>query len=105
MVLYAAKTSAKTSRQYQSHLRTLASQWQMAFGKLDRGWLQLLSAEEYRARSDAQQEAEPPLVPARVETHGMPCPAEAAAPVFLSRLSDDFAARSQEALARLRAAC
>ena len=105
MALFAFKSSARTARQYQSLLRTLASHWKLPFGKLDRGWLKLLSAGEYRARSAAQQEAEPPVVPARVETHGLPCPAEAAAPVFLSRLSDDFAARSQEALARLRAAC
>ena len=105
MALFAVKSSARTARQYQSLLRTLTSHWKLPFGKLDRGWLQLLSAEEYRARSDAQQEAEPPLVPARVGTHGMPCRAEAAAPVFLSSLGDDFAARSQEALARLRAAC
>ena len=105
MALFAVKSSARTARQYQSLLRTLTSHWKLPFGKLDRGWLKLLSAEEYRARSAAQQEAEPPVVPARVETHGLPCPAEAAAPVFLSRLSDDFAARSQEALARLRAAC
>ena len=47
--LYAAKTSAKTARQYQSLLRTLTSHWKMPFGKLDRGWLILLTDTEYRA--------------------------------------------------------
>ena len=76
LALYAVKSSAKTARAYQSLLRTLASHWKLPFGKLDRGWLKLLSAGEYRARSAAQQEAEPPVVPARVETHGLPCRAE-----------------------------
>ena len=47
--LYAARTSAKTARQYQSLLRTLTSQWKMPFGNLDRGWLTLLTDTEYRA--------------------------------------------------------
>ena len=54
LALYAVKSSAKTARQYQSLLRTLASHWKMPLGKLYRGWLQLQSAEEYRARSAAQ---------------------------------------------------
>ena len=49
VALYAAKTSAKTARQYQSLLRTLTSHWKMSFGKLDRGWLTLLTETEYRA--------------------------------------------------------
>ena len=49
VALYAAKTSAKTARQYQSLLRTLTSHWKMPFGKLDRGWLILLTDTEYRA--------------------------------------------------------
>ena len=49
VALYAAKTSAKTARQYQSLLRTLTSHWKMLFGKLDRGWLILLTDTEYRA--------------------------------------------------------
>ena len=47
--LHAAKTSAKTARQYQSLLRTLTSHWKMPFGNLDRGWLTLLTDTEYRA--------------------------------------------------------
>ena len=49
VALYAAKTSAKTARQYQSLLRTLTSHWKMPFGKIDRGWLILLTDTEYRA--------------------------------------------------------
>ena len=49
VALYAVKTSAKTARQYQSLLRTLTSHWKMTFGKLDRGWLALLTGTEYRA--------------------------------------------------------
>ena len=53
VALYAAKTSAKTARQYQSLLRTLSSHWKMSFGKLDRGWLTLLTETEYRAAAGA----------------------------------------------------
>ena len=49
VALYAAKASAKTARQYQSFLSTLTSHWKMPFGKLDRGWLTLLTETEYRA--------------------------------------------------------
>ena len=49
VALYASKSSAKTARQYQSLLRTLTSHWKMSFGKLDRGWLTLLTDTEYRA--------------------------------------------------------
>ena len=47
--LYAVKSKAKTARQYQSLLRTLTSHWKMSLGKLERGWLALLSESEYRA--------------------------------------------------------
>ena len=48
VTLYAVRNTAKTARQYQSLLRTLTSNWKMSFGKLERGWLALLSEEEYR---------------------------------------------------------
>ena len=48
VALYAAKASAKKARQYQSLLRTLSSQWSLPFGKLERGWLNLLTETEYR---------------------------------------------------------
>ena len=119
MALYAVKKggSAKTARQFQSLLRTLTSHWKMPFGKLERGWLKLLSVEEYRAAvgdplARANLEAAlpaPEQAPSKDQTQalrGLPqlCSAEAAETVFLTRLSDDFATRSQQALARLRAA-
>ena len=48
VALYAAKAAAKTARQYQSLLRTLSSHWSMPFGKLERGWVTLLTEAEYR---------------------------------------------------------
>ena len=48
VTMYAVKSSAKTARQYQSLLRTLTSHWKMNFGKLERGWLALLTEGEYR---------------------------------------------------------
>ena len=119
MALYAVKKggSAKTARQFQSLLRTLTSHWKMPFGKLERGWLKLLSVEEYRAAvgdppARANLEAAlpaPEQAPSKDQAQalrGLPqlCRAEAAETVFLTRLSDDFATRSQQALARLRAA-
>ena len=56
VALYAAKTSAKTARQYQSLLRTLTSHWNMTLGKLDRGWLTLLTETEYRAAAGARND-------------------------------------------------
>ena len=47
--LYAVKGTEKTARQYQSLLRTLTSHWKMSLGRLERGWLALLSESEYRA--------------------------------------------------------
>ena len=119
MALYAVKKggSAKTARQFQSLLRTLTSHWKMPFGKLERGWLKLLTIEEYRAAvGDPLARANletalpaPEQAPSKDQTQalrGLPhlCRAEAAETVFLTRLSDDFATRSQQALARLRAA-
>ena len=111
MALYAVKKggSAKTARQFQSLLRTLTSHWKMPFGKLERGWLKLLSVEEYaRANLEAALPA-PEQAPSKDQAQalrGLPqlCRAEAAETVFLTRLSDDFGTRSQQALARLRAA-
>ena len=47
--LYAVKGTEKTARQYQSLLRTLTSHWKMSLGKLERGWLALLSERGYKA--------------------------------------------------------
>ena len=125
MALYAVKKggSAKTARQFQSLLRTLTSHWKMPFGKLERGWLKLLSVEEYRAAvgdppARANLEAAlpaPEQSPSKDQTQalrGLPhlCRAEAAETVFLTHLSEVFATHSQQALALLlapplRAAC
>ena len=49
VTLCAARTSAKTVRQHQSLLRTLSAQWKAgSFGKLDRGWLALLTETDFR---------------------------------------------------------
>ena len=45
----AIKNTAKTKRQHQSLLRAVTSSWKMPFGKLDRGWLALLTDNEFRA--------------------------------------------------------
>ena len=49
VTLYTSRAAAKSARQYQSLLRTLSSHWKMSLGKLDRGWLSLLTEDEYRA--------------------------------------------------------
>ena len=49
VTMYAQRETAKTARQWQSLIRTLMSQWGMAPGKMGKGWLTLLSTEEYRA--------------------------------------------------------
>jgi hypothetical protein len=49
VTLCAARTSAKTVRQLQSLLRTLSAHWKAgSFGKLDRGWLALLTETDFR---------------------------------------------------------
>lgn len=85
VTLYAVRNSAKTARQYQSLLRTLTSNWNMSFGKLDRGWLALLSEGEYRGAvqtspvcaqielNDNQQAG----VPSWVCAHGVVVPTQA----------------------------
>ena len=103
MALYAVKKggSAKTARQFQSLLRTLTSHWKMPFGKLERGWLKLLSVEEYRAAvgdppARANLEAAlpaPEQAPSKDQTQalwGLPqlCRAEAAETAFLTRLGE-----------------
>ena len=124
VALYAVKTSAKTARQYQSLLRTLTSHWKtshwkMTFGKLDRGWLALLTGTEYRAAvagatdhkacaAEVAAASEGTLLP----LHGL---GEASAPaalklaergvghVILLSLSDGFDERAPAAYQRLLA--
>ena len=104
VALYAAKTSAKTARQYQSLLRTLTSHWKMPFGKLDRGWLILLTDTEYRAAVAASDHGEvavasectvPPAAPQLTKP--------GAGHVILLSLGDGFDERARAAYERLLA--
>ena len=58
--LYFAR-EPRTVRQMQNLLRTLTSRWKLPLGKLEAGWLQPLTTEEYRAISatSAKEEAIP----------------------------------------------
>ena len=47
--LYFARAESRTTRQMQSLLRTLTARWRLPLGKLEAGWLQPLSVDEYRA--------------------------------------------------------
>ena len=47
--LYFARAEKRTRRQTQSLLRTLTARWRLPLGKLEAGWLQPLSVDEYRA--------------------------------------------------------
>jgi hypothetical protein len=114
VTLYAIKISAKTARQYQSLLRTLTSHWKMTFGKLDRGWLTLLTESEYRAAiggaTDGEVAAASECAAARPHD-----PIDASAPaaptqaepgvgcVHLLSLSDGFDERAQALYDRLLA--
>ena len=112
VVLYAARTRGKTARQYQSLLRTLSSQWKMSFGKLEHGWLTLLTEAQYKvavARTSSSKTSASISLPLCAET--LPSPqevhAEASKVVFRTYspgLGDDFGRRSHQALAELRAA-
>ena len=49
VTMYAQRDTAKTARQWQSLIRTLMTQWGIAPGKFGKGWLTLLSTDEYSA--------------------------------------------------------
>ena len=53
--LYFARAEGRTVRQMQSLLRTLSARWKLPLGKLDSGWCQLLTADEFRASAPAPQ--------------------------------------------------
>ena len=109
VALYVAKTSAKTARQYQSLLRTLTSQWKMNLGRLDRGWLSLLTDAEYRsAVGGATERAECTATSREVArlqaVAGPPVLAPNLAELGIGRrsLSKGFDERAQALLDRLR---
>ena len=109
--LYFARAERRTTRQMQSLLRTLTARWRLPLGKLEAGWLQPLSADEYRAAvstaTAAESAREPPqiTVPTVAPPLG-PCTGAAAGPgVVLESLPAGFDTRAQEAyLALLRRA-
>ena len=56
--LYFARAESRTTRQMQSLLRTLTARWRTPLGPLEAGWLQPLSADEYRAAVSTATAAE-----------------------------------------------
>ena len=110
--LYFARAESRTTRQMQSLLRTLTSRWRLPLGKLEAGWLQPLSVEEYRAAVSTAGAAEGAREPPRITVPKMapppagPCTGAAAGPgVVLESLPAGFDTRAQEAyLTLLRSA-
>ena len=56
--LYFARAESRTTRQMQSLLRTLTARWRLPLGKLEAGWLQPFSVDEYRAAVSTATAAE-----------------------------------------------
>ena len=56
--LYFARAESQTTRQMQSLLRTLTARWRLPLGKLEAGWLQPFSVDEYRAAVSTATAAE-----------------------------------------------
>ena len=110
--LYFARAERRTTRQMQSLLRTLTARWRLPLGKLEAGWLQPLSADEYRAAVSTATAAESAREPPRITVPKMapppagPCTGAAAGPgVVLESLPAGFDTRAQEAyLTLLRSA-
>ena len=102
--LYFARAEKRTTRQTQSLLRTLTARWRTPLGPLEAGWLQPLSADEYRAAvstaTAAESAREPPqiTVPKMAPPPAGPCTGAAAGPgVVLESLPAGFDARAEEA--------
>ena len=104
--LYFARVESRTTRQMQSLLRTLTSRWRLPLGKLEAGWLQPLSVDEYRAAvstAGAAEGARPhadesPPIAVHTMAPPFPCAGAAAVPgVVLEHLSADFDRRAREA--------
>ena len=109
--LYFARAERRTTRQMQSLLHTLTARWRLPLGKLEAGWLQPLSVDDYRAAKSTAGAAEcarphaeePPqiAVPTVAPPLG-PCTGAAAGPgVVLEHLSADFDRRAREAYLKL----
>ena len=56
--LFFARDESRTTRQMQSLLRTLTARWRLPLGKLEAGWLQPFSVDEYRAAVSTATAAE-----------------------------------------------
>ena len=106
--LFFARAESRTTRQMQSLLRTLTARWRLPLGKLEAGWLQPLSVEDYRAvvstagaADSARPHAdEPPkiAVPTMAPPPAGPCTGAAAGPdVVLEHLAAGFDRRAREA--------
>ena len=109
--LYFARAEKRTRRQTQSLLRTLTARWRLPLGKLEAGWLQPLSADEYRAAVSTATAAESAREPPRITVPKMapplgPCTGAAAGQgVVLESLPAGFDTRARAAyLALLRSA-
>ena len=112
--LYFARAESRTARQMQSLLRTLTARWRLPLGKLEAGWLQPLSVEEFRAAVSTAGAAEgarphadePPQIAVPAMAPPLPCAGAAAGPgVVLECLPPGFDERAEEAyLALLRRA-
>ena len=109
--LFFARAESRTTRQMQSLLRTLTARWRLPLGKLEAGWLQPFSVDEYRAAvstataaksaREQPQTAVPPVAPPLG-----PCTGAAAGPgVVLESLPSGFDTRARAAyLTLLRSA-
>ena len=109
--LFFARAESRTTRQMQSLLRTLTSRWRLPLGKLEAGWLQPFSNEEYRAAVSTAGAAEGAREPPRITVPKMapplgPCTGAAAGPgVVLESLPAGFDTRARAAyLTLLRSA-
>ena len=109
--LFFARAESRTMRQMQSLLRTLTARWRLPLGKLEAGWLQPLSADEYRAAVSTATAAESAREPPRITVPKMapplgPCTGAAAGQgVVLESLPAGFDTRARAAyLTLLRSA-
>ena len=108
-LLYFARAESRSVRQMQSLLRTLSARWKLPLGKLESGWCQLLTVEEFRACVPASEPVShaADAMPCGFEEESsgvsMPCVAPLRCGMQLLRLSEGFDKRSRGLLAALRA--
>ena len=109
--LYFARAERRTTRQMQSLLRTLTARWRLPLGKLEAGWLQPLSVDEYRAAVSTATAAESAREQPQTAVHPVapplgPCTRAAAGQgVVLESLPAGFDTRARAAyLTLLRSA-